>query len=1005
MSNRRIGLVAALALTMFLCLGESASAACDCDCNGGETTTIAGEILSSSKLPAGPIVVEVTWYDGASKDSCLSCCSTTVMIDVRGNVYGQTQQPATVGGIYDDDVHDNPDLYMEISYEGETILPLSPVGGMPRATSSNSIAGDLFTGPGRVAVVDVGDITSGWIDIQSEPGAASLRMGHDFSPSAKIPTAGDIAFVSTTDSSSMYVGSGPSVIWPHVNAAEAVLDITYRSSGPDSADVTMSADVDGPQIALTKTDGVSFDTTLIYHSGINVLGEGSGSAQYGLDGLEITDTAGIGIVNIGYVSSFAGNVGIGVSSPAEPLQVNGIIHSTSGGFKFPDGTIQLTAGGGGGSCWECPANYTYLFDSNDSVGIGTETPQEKLHVNGSILVEGKAALGRQLTYTGSDVFVAGYDNSATGALSAVGGGSNCVASGQHSKVGGGANNTASGFWSIVGGGADNHAAAPQAFVGGGAYDTAQGLYAAIGGGHSNLAGDHSSDTAAVVAGGHDNTAAAKFTSVLGGYSNQASGQWATVGGGDNNSSSADHTFVGGGHNNEASEEYATVGGGLACVASGFNATVSGGQDNDAIGQWATISGGTSNYAASLGTYVGGGFQDSATGQYATISGGYNNAASGPRSVVSGGGENHAGGSGTVVAGGEYGTTLALYGSVGGGYYNLAGDDLSDTAAVVSGGYQNRATARYTTIGGGRENEATNGKATVGGGNLNIASGFISTVGGGWSNEATQHGATVAGGDNNTASGNRSSIAGGLGNTASGWTTAISGGTDNTAAGSYSAIPGGNLNDIRSTADYSLAFGNEVCIDSAYRVIFFDSANPGRLGINRDCSFGVWYPVHVGVTGADGNGAYLTSGGTWTNGSSRSFKENFESLNGREVLRKIMKLPSEAWEYKETGERHIWPCAEEFHAQFDVGAITPDGIRDEKYLAGADVAGVALIGVQELYRMVQELQTQSATIAQLRDELAAMQDTQARLAQLEAAMEMLLAQQQNEDPQETLAAGK
>lgn len=39
-----------------------------------------------------------------------------------------------------------------------------------------------------------------------------------------------------------------------------------------------------------------------------------------------------------------GKVGIGISTPAEKLSVNGTIQSISGGVKFPDGTTQTTAG-------------------------------------------------------------------------------------------------------------------------------------------------------------------------------------------------------------------------------------------------------------------------------------------------------------------------------------------------------------------------------------------------------------------------------------------------------------------------------------------------------------------------------------------------------------------------------------------------------------------------------------------------------------------------------------
>jgi hypothetical protein len=45
----------------------------------------------------------------------------------------------------------------------------------------------------------------------------------------------------------------------------------------------------------------------------------------------------------------SGLIGIGTTTPGHPLTVGGIIMSTSGGFRFPDGTTQITAATGGGS--------------------------------------------------------------------------------------------------------------------------------------------------------------------------------------------------------------------------------------------------------------------------------------------------------------------------------------------------------------------------------------------------------------------------------------------------------------------------------------------------------------------------------------------------------------------------------------------------------------------------------------------------------------------------------
>lgn len=43
------------------------------------------------------------------------------------------------------------------------------------------------------------------------------------------------------------------------------------------------------------------------------------------------------------------NVGIGTTNPSQKLHVNGTIYSESGGFKFPDGSVQTTALAAGGA--------------------------------------------------------------------------------------------------------------------------------------------------------------------------------------------------------------------------------------------------------------------------------------------------------------------------------------------------------------------------------------------------------------------------------------------------------------------------------------------------------------------------------------------------------------------------------------------------------------------------------------------------------------------------------
>jgi len=341
-------------------------------------------------------------------------------------------------------------------------------------------------------------------------------------------------------------------------------------------------------------------------------------------------------------------------------------------------------------------------------------------------------------------------------------------------------------------------------------------------------------------------------------------------------------------------------------------------------------------------------------------------------------------------------------------------------SVIGGGQNNTANGRWTTVGGGRSNTASGPDATVGGGWDNTASGLEATVGGGWNNTASGWWATVGGGRGNTASGGNATVGGGgyntassssatVGggstNTASDYGATVGGGTENTASGDHSVVPGGFSNT--ANADYNLVFGQNVdpSVTETHRVYFFGDGSCPPDDIDENCRSSGFlvinrldgdFPIHVGTDNTNGDGAHLTTGGVWTNGSSRSFKERFVQYRPAEVLEKILQLPVEGYFYKGTQEYHITPMAEDFYRLFGTGVheiIETDSTGQlvrrpnpdvDKYLAASDVAGVALLGIQALHeenaQLRQRVFDMRAEDAQLRQQVSDMRMEDAQLRQ-------------------------
>ena len=214
-----------------------------------------------------------------------------------------------------------------------------------------------------------------------------------------------------------------------------------------------------------------------------------------------------------------GGVGIGTDSPAEQLEVNGVIYSSTGGIRFPDNSVQTTAATGAASGWNDAGPVVELADPGDLVGIGTSTPQAKLDVDGDMVIGDRARIGLGTTNAGISAFAAGTNNHADGDMSVVSGGSDNSALGSNATVGGGIGNTANESFATIGGGFGNEASGNRSTIAGGYGNFATEFGSAVGGGTANRADGIKS----TVSGGNGNFATGEAASIPGGTSNRASG--------------------------------------------------------------------------------------------------------------------------------------------------------------------------------------------------------------------------------------------------------------------------------------------------------------------------------------------------------------------------------------------------------------------------------------------------------------------------------------------------
>jgi hypothetical protein len=275
---------------------------------------------------------------------------------------------------------------------------------------------------------------------------------------------------------------------------------------------------------------------------------------------------------------------------------------------------------------------------------------------------------------------------------------------------------------------------------------------------------------------------------------------------------------------------------------------------------------------------------------------------------------------------------ALFSSTGG---------LSNTAFGFEAMYGNISGSSNVAVGmdalrnviDGHGNTAVGNNAMINSddGSLNVAIGLNAL----WNND----------GDDNTAVGTSAMYDfAGDGNTAVGYsaldpisfTSFV--GDSNTAVG---ILSGPILTGLNNTT----CIGNRANVTSSHTMVF------GNNRVTR-WAFGIpttnaQHALEVGEVFGDGNGAYLTQGGAWTNASDVHKKEDISLITTSDILSKILSLPISRWKYKGGEEYHIGPMAQDFYKIFNVGV-------DDKGISTIDPAGVSLAGIQALAKENEKL---------------------------------------------------
>ncbi|MGM0558203.1 MAG: hypothetical protein ACQEVA_17595 [Myxococcota bacterium] len=560
-----------------------------------QTMTYQGRLTDSGGQPLDS-TVEVTFrvYDAASGGSEV-WSETFATLDVNDGSFSAELGSSEPFG----ETFDGSDRWLEITIDGETLSPRTPMDSVPYAIKAGTAA-DADTVGGKT----VNEITSG-----------------------QVTTAADVDYDNTN--------SGLSA----TDVQAALDEVAQLRSRVETLETALDDGSGGTVDVASLETQVSTNTGDISTNAGNI--STNASDLNGLESRVATNETNIS-ANTGDISALETDVAANTTSIGDNA---GDISANATSIGDNAGNIATNATDIGTLQTRVTDLETLTQDMSRQTVNGDQSvlfTGVNVHVrSGSGATDGDTGGGTSVNGLGN--LIVGYDE-ARASGNDKSGSHNIVVGVQHnySSYGGvvfGRTNAVEGSYATVTGGRSNTASGGSASVTAGLSNTASGTYASVSGGLSNTANGSRSS----VSGGASNNAVSSYSSVSGGYNNSASALYASVSGGEENTASGTRASVSGGFNNTASGANASVSGGEENTASGTRASVSGGTSNTAIGSDASVSGGTTNTASGNGASVSGGSSNEASDRFASVSGGVINTASADFASVSGGRNREAGG--------------------------------------------------------------------------------------------------------------------------------------------------------------------------------------------------------------------------------------------------------------------------------------------------------------------------------------------------------------------------